>query len=344
VSAYTLAAGASGLLAATYLDKFDRKKLLLVLYTLFGVATLACGLAPDYLTLMAARVLAGVFGGVLSALAQTVVADVIPFDRRGRAMSIVMTVVLGGHGGRCAGRLVPGGAPELACAVLWHRGAGRPVVRTGAVDHLTRPDGSPATEGPTIGIRRHWPGPAGIPTMSKRLRSRRCWTFAGFTVIPFITIYRQTNVGWACGSGLLRLPCGGVATLFSARLVGVLTDRRGKVALFRVMAALAILPDDGHHVDGGPTHVGGFDRVHALLYLHERPHDPGHGHHRLVRQSSAARHLHGAQFFRRSRLVWGLPLLSAGKSSAVMPITSSGAYWLAGMGRAPSPAWPRWCW
>ena len=91
VSAYTLAAGASGLLAATYLDKFDRKKLLLTLYILFGAATLACGLAPTYYTLMAARVLAGVFGGVLSALSQTIVADVIPFERRGRAMGIVMT-------------------------------------------------------------------------------------------------------------------------------------------------------------------------------------------------------------------------------------------------------------
>lgn len=91
VSAYTLAAGLSGLLAATYLDKFDRKKLLLVLYALFGSATLACGLAPDYPSLMSARVLAGVFGGVLSALTQTVVADVIPFERRGRAMAIVMT-------------------------------------------------------------------------------------------------------------------------------------------------------------------------------------------------------------------------------------------------------------
>jgi predicted MFS family arabinose efflux permease len=60
VSAYTLAAGASGLLAATYLDKFDRKKLLLALYVLFGLATLACGLAPTYNTLMLAR-----FGGYL---------------------------------------------------------------------------------------------------------------------------------------------------------------------------------------------------------------------------------------------------------------------------------------
>jgi predicted MFS family arabinose efflux permease len=62
VSAYTFAAGASGLLAAFYVDRFGRKKLLLILYTLFAIATLACGFAPTYESLMAARVAAGVFG------------------------------------------------------------------------------------------------------------------------------------------------------------------------------------------------------------------------------------------------------------------------------------------
>eukprot|EP01034_Spumella_vulgaris_P035277 gene35277-43495_t len=64
VSAYTLSAGVSGLLASTYIDRFGRKRLLLVLYALFGLATLACGVAPTYATLMVARVLAGTFGGV----------------------------------------------------------------------------------------------------------------------------------------------------------------------------------------------------------------------------------------------------------------------------------------
>ena len=86
VSAYTLSAGASGLIAAMYVDQFDRKRLLLVMYSLFGLATLACGLAPTYAWLMLARVAAGVFGGVLSALSQTIVADLVPFERRGRAM------------------------------------------------------------------------------------------------------------------------------------------------------------------------------------------------------------------------------------------------------------------
>ncbi|MFP5483959.1 MAG: MFS transporter, partial [Gammaproteobacteria bacterium] len=75
VSAYTFAAGASGLLASLYIDRFERRRLLLILYVLFAVATLTCGLAPTYETLMSARIAAGLFGGILSAMIQTIVAD-----------------------------------------------------------------------------------------------------------------------------------------------------------------------------------------------------------------------------------------------------------------------------
>lgn len=91
VSAYTFAAGTSGLLASLYIDRFERRRLLLILYFLFALATLACGLAPTYETLMGARVAAGLFGGILSAMIQTIVADVVPFARRGKAMGIIMT-------------------------------------------------------------------------------------------------------------------------------------------------------------------------------------------------------------------------------------------------------------
>ena len=67
VSAYAFSAGASGLLAAGFADRFDRKRMLLVFYTGFLAGTLLCGLAPDYHTLLAARVVTGIFGGVISA-------------------------------------------------------------------------------------------------------------------------------------------------------------------------------------------------------------------------------------------------------------------------------------
>lgn len=157
VSAYTLSAGLSGLMAATYIDRFSRKRLLLTMYSLFGLATLACGLAPDYMSLMLARVAAGLFGGVLSALSQTIVADVIPFERRGRAMSVVMTsfsvsTVAGG-----AARLVLGRTPELACAVFRHCLVGRSV-GAGGLANLTPAGRAPAPPREGQCVARHWTG------------------------------------------------------------------------------------------------------------------------------------------------------------------------------------------
>jgi predicted MFS family arabinose efflux permease len=91
VSAYTISAGISGLFATTFVDRFDRKHLLLTLYSLFALTTIACGVAPSFFWLMAARIAAGFFGGVLNTMSQTIIGDVIPFARRGRATGIVMT-------------------------------------------------------------------------------------------------------------------------------------------------------------------------------------------------------------------------------------------------------------
>ncbi|MEQ1913904.1 MAG: MFS transporter, partial [Sideroxydans sp.] len=55
VASYSFSAAVSGLLAATFVDRFERKRLILVVFLLFGLATLACGLAPSYATLIIAR-------------------------------------------------------------------------------------------------------------------------------------------------------------------------------------------------------------------------------------------------------------------------------------------------
>jgi predicted MFS family arabinose efflux permease len=93
LASYTFVAAASNLLAATYIDRFDRRTLMLCLYVLFLMATLACGLAPDYPTLLAARAFAGATGGLLGAMVQLFVASLIPFERRGKAMGIVMAAI-----------------------------------------------------------------------------------------------------------------------------------------------------------------------------------------------------------------------------------------------------------
>lgn len=240
VSAYTLAAGASGLLASTYIDRFGRKRLLLALYTLFGLATLACGLAPTYGTLMVARILAGAFGGVLSALSQTIVADVVPFERRGRAMGIVMTsfslstvagvplgLILAEHGGWH----LPFLAIAALVAVLAVAAARTLPAMSG---HLQAASGRTALGGIAQVLAD--------PNHRWAFLFSALIMFTGFTVIPYITIYMQTNAGVRPDQIPLVYLCGGVVTLFTARLFGVLTDRWGKVATFRCLALAGALP------------------------------------------------------------------------------------------------------
>ncbi len=91
VSAYAFSAGASGLLAAGFADKFDRKKLLLFFYTGFMAGTVLCGLAPDYHALLIARVVTGIFGGVISSISFAIITDLFRMEVRGRVMGFVQT-------------------------------------------------------------------------------------------------------------------------------------------------------------------------------------------------------------------------------------------------------------
>lgn len=89
VSAYAFSAGASGLLAAGFADKFDRKKLLLFFYTGFIAGTFLCGIAPDYNFLLMARIVTGIFGGVIGAVSFAIITDLFKLEVRGRVMGFV---------------------------------------------------------------------------------------------------------------------------------------------------------------------------------------------------------------------------------------------------------------
>ncbi|MDH4225807.1 MAG: MFS transporter, partial [Deltaproteobacteria bacterium] len=89
--AYTLAAAIGGVAGSFFLDRFDRRTALLGALVGLTAATALGGFATSMTTLMAARMLAGLFGGPSAALALAVVSDVVPPERRGRAMGLVMS-------------------------------------------------------------------------------------------------------------------------------------------------------------------------------------------------------------------------------------------------------------
>lgn len=89
VSSYAFSAGISGLLTAGFADKFDRKKLLLFFYVGFILGTVFCGISVTYTQLVAARIITGIFGGVIGSISMAIVADLFALEQRGRVMGFM---------------------------------------------------------------------------------------------------------------------------------------------------------------------------------------------------------------------------------------------------------------
>ena len=246
VASYSFSAALSGLLAATFIDRFERKRLLLVVFGLFGLATLACGLAPGYATLLIARGLAGTFGGVMGAMVQTIVGDVIPFARRAKAGGIVSTAfsvstVAGVPLSLWLANHFQWRAPFILIAVLTVLFI---LVGLRVLPEL-RYHISPST-GSGQAQRSH-PFSAMFevlrdPNHLRALLFSALIIFSGFTVIPYITIYAVGNVGISLHDIPFIYLTGGAATLITARLIGHSADLRGKVKIYRLVALAALLP------------------------------------------------------------------------------------------------------
>lgn len=89
VSVYAFSAGFSGFLTAGFADRFDRKKLLLFFYIGFIAGTFLCSAASSYETLLAARIVTGLFGGVIGSICMAIVTDLFDIHHRGRVMGFV---------------------------------------------------------------------------------------------------------------------------------------------------------------------------------------------------------------------------------------------------------------
>ena len=241
VSAYTFASAGSGLLAAGFVNRFERRRSLLVVYAGFALGTLACALAPSYTALLVARAVAGAFGGVLSAQVQTVVADAVPYARRGSAMGTVMggfalATIAGVPGALWLAQRWDWHAPFFAIAIVALPiaiAAARMVPRLD--EHLRAPRSS------LLGTLRK------VLADANHLRAMTlmaCTLGASFFVLPYLTIYLATNAGVALADVPLIYLAGGIATFVTSRLWGRLADRIGKVPVYRVVvvgAACALL-------------------------------------------------------------------------------------------------------
>jgi len=240
VSAYTFAAAASGFVSAFWIDRFGRKRALLAMYSGFIVATALCGLAPNYALLLLARIVAGMFGGVIGALVMTIVADVLPYSRRARGTAIVssafsLAAVLGVPLGLWFAAQYSWRMPFLALAAL---SAGVFAVTWRVLPPLDgnvkdAPRRNPVAQFRAIfGVRNHLTAFAFIVALMLSV----------FTVVPFIAPYNVANVGIAEVDLPYLYFAGGLTTLFTAQLIGYLADKYGKKRIFTIIAVISLLP------------------------------------------------------------------------------------------------------
>ena len=240
VASYSFSAAFSGLLATTFIDRFERKRLLLVIFGLFGLATLACGLSPSYSTLLVARGLAGAFGGVLGALVQTMVGDVIPFARRAKASGTVsaafsFSTVAGVPLSLWLANHFQWRAPFIFIALI------------AAIFMFVSFKILPEIRHHLSNEKRDHPFQSLFAVLrdANHLRAllfSALIIFSGFTVIPYITVYAVGNVGIAQQDIPWIYLVGGAATLFTARRIGHWADQFGKLEIYRLVALAATIP------------------------------------------------------------------------------------------------------
>jgi predicted MFS family arabinose efflux permease len=234
--AYTAAAALSGVLGALFLDRFDRRKALALALVGLVLGTLAGGFAWNLASLIAARVIAGAFGGPATSIAQAIIADVIPIARRGRAMGAVMGsfsvasvigIPIGLELARVGGWQLPffavaGLGALIAALAIW--------MMPPMTAHLTR-----KTEVAVSTMQL-----LSRPLVLLALTVTALAMIGNFAIVPNLSAYFQENRGYPRSElGLLYL-FGGAVSFLTMRLSGKITDRVGPARTAALGTALFV--------------------------------------------------------------------------------------------------------
>lgn len=230
VSGYAISAGISGLLTAGFADRFDRKKLLQFFYWGFILGTIFCGLSHSYEMLLAARIITGLFGGVIGSISMAIITDIFPVQKRGQVMSYVQmsfgaSQVLG----------VPIG---IYIASLWQWEApfwmiaGLSILIAISITLYIRPITAHLVLKSASSPFRHL-----IKTISNKdyriaFTSTALLAIGGFMMIPFGSVFAVNNLGVSYKQLTMILMVSGVSSLTVMPFIGKLSDSIDKFKIF----------------------------------------------------------------------------------------------------------------
>jgi len=241
VAAYSISAFFSGLAISTFIDRFDRKKPLLIAYTGFLLGTVACGFAPNFILLLIARIVAGLFGGIIGAQVFAIVGDMFSYERRGRAMGIVMS-------GFAAASIL--GVPlSLYVTNLFKHNWHLPFLLIGGVAIVLVPLIIRIIPQMKTHIKDRKDDETLFSALSKVTKipiQRSALAFSGllmmghFLIIPFINPYLEFNKGFSKNDIPSIYLVGGIGSLLAAVYLGKIADKKGKLNIFSISVFLSL--------------------------------------------------------------------------------------------------------
>lgn len=243
VAAYSVSAAVSGLTAAFFVDGFDRKKVLIIGYSGFIIGTSLCAIAPTYHLLLASRIVAGIFGGLIGAQILSIASDLVPYERRAYAIGVIITAfsISSAFG-------VPFGL-KMSDLFSWHA----PFIIVAAMAIVLLPlliKYVPTMTGHIKPKEEQANKPKLFDVFRAILTDRNqiiallvTATLMGqFIIIPFLTSYMVFNVGFTNAQIPYIYLVGGISTMLLSSPIGKLADRKGKFKVFTIMALSGVIP------------------------------------------------------------------------------------------------------
>jgi predicted MFS family arabinose efflux permease len=237
VSVYTLSAALSCFLASIIMDRFDRKRVLLTIYAGLVFGTFMCGLARTYEFLLVARIVTGLFGGLLQAIILSIVGDLVPQDHRGRATGMIMAAFAVSS---------VAGVP-LGLAIANRFGWYATFLSIGALSLVNLVLAWLRIPNMQSHIQKT-PAAAIFGEFQDLLRSPAMWLAAllivsmmsVFALFPFVSPFLVQIVGIEEGNLPEVYFVQGIATIFAAPFVGKMSDRHGSKLVFILCSTLSI--------------------------------------------------------------------------------------------------------
>jgi DHA1 family inner membrane transport protein len=257
VSVYGFSACAASMTASFFVDRFDRKHVLLIAFSGLIIGTFGCGIAKSYETLMVSRIVAGLFGGLIGAQALAIVGDTFQYERRGRAMGFLMAgFVLATIAG------VPSGL-YISTKTSWHV----PFIGIGLLGVILLILSSVLVPNLKGHIIKHEERNVFRVYQSVWKNRNQQWAllmmmtlmFSHFVTMTFLAPYLTKNTGFLQEQLSWMYFSGGIASLFVTPLAGKLSDKFGKHKIFTISMLFAFIPI--YLV----THLGHVPFYHVLM-------------------------------------------------------------------------------